>query len=165
MNTASTFTRSTLTTLVASALLLAVSTTATLAAEPMLSTGGYATQLQKMEMMKMLDADGNHMVTMAEADSYYNSVFDALNKDQDDTLDSKEWAGPSKASKLDLATGGYSRELRAMAMMKMMDADKNHEVSRTEFLDHHRAVFVKMDTSTDQQIDAQEWVAKVFAGK
>ncbi|HEY0562119.1 MAG TPA: calcium-binding protein [Methylophilus sp.] len=158
-------TRTTLATIVASALLLAVSTSATFAAEPMLSTGGYATQLQKIEMMKMLDADGNHMVTMAEADAYYNSVFDALNKDQDDTLDSKEWAGPSKASKLDLATGGYTRELRAMAMMKMMDADKNHEVSRTEFLDHHRAVFVKMDSSNDQQIDAQEWVAKVFGGK
>lgn len=165
MHTPSTITRATLSTFIASALLLVATASPTWAAEPMLSTGGYATQLQKMDMMKMLDGDGNHMVTMAEADAYYNSVFDALNKDQDDTLDSKEWAGPSKASKLDLATGGYSRELRSMAMMKMMDADKNHEVSRTEFLDHHRAVFVKMDSSRDQQIDAQEWVAKVFAGK
>ncbi|OZA05920.1 MAG: calcium-binding protein [Methylophilaceae bacterium 17-44-8] len=152
-----------LSTLIAATLLVA--TTQTLAADPMLSTGGYATQLQKLEMMKMLDADGNHMVTATEADTYYNNVFDALNKDKDNTLDAKEWAGPSKQSKLDLATGGYSRELRSMKMMEMMDTDKNHEVTREEFLNHHRAVFVQLDTSADQQIDAQEWVAKVFAGQ
>lgn len=152
----------TLSTLIAATLLVA--TTQVMAAEPMLSSGGYATQLQTLEMMKMLDADGNHMVTSSEADAYYNRVFDALNKDKDNTLDAKEWAGPSKASKLDLATGGYSRELRSMKMMEMMDADKNHEVTREEFLNHHRAVFVKLDTSADKQLDAQEWVAKVFAG-
>lgn len=142
-----------------------VATTQTMAAEPMLSTGGYATQLQKLEMMKMLDADGNHMVTLAESDAYYNSIFDALNKDQDDSLDAKEWAGTTKQTKIDLATGGYTRELRTMKMMKMMDTDGDHLVTREEFLNHHRAIFNKLDTSADQQIDAQEWVAKVFGGK
>lgn len=149
--------------LFATTLLLA--TSQLMAAEPMLSTGGYATQLQKMEMMKMLDADGNHMVTTAEADAYYSSIFDALNKDKDDTLDAKEWAGAGKSTKLDLATGGYTRELRSLKMMGLMDKDNNHEITREEFLNHHRAIFAKMDTSADQQIDAQEWVAKVFAGK
>lgn len=142
-----------------------VATTQTMAAEPMLSTGGYATQLQKLEMMKMLDADGNHMVTLAESDAYYNSIFDALNKDQDDSLDAKEWTGATKQTKIDLATGGYTRELRTMKMMKMMDTDGDHLVTREEFLNHHRAIFNKLDTSADQQIDAQEWVAKVFGGK
>jgi hypothetical protein len=156
-------TRLTFATVVAASLLVA--TTQAMAAEPMLSTGGYATQLQKLEMMKMLDADGNHMVTIAESDAYYNSVFDALNKDNDDSLDAKEWAGNTKQTKLDLATGGYTRELRSMKMMKAMDTDADHLVTREEFLNHHRAIFNKMDTSSDQQIDAQEWVAKVFAGK
>lgn len=142
-----------------------VATTQTMAAEPMLSTGGYATQLQKLEMMKMLDADGNHMVTLAESDAYYNSIFDALNKDQDDSLDAKEWTGAAKQTKIDLATGGYTRELRTIKMMKMMDTDGDHLVTREEFLNHHRAIFNKLDTSADQQIDAQEWVAKVFGGK
>ncbi|MES2501011.1 MAG: calcium-binding protein [Pseudomonadota bacterium] len=145
-------------------LLFAISATA-FAADPMVGTGGYAREYQKMEMMKMLDADGNHMVTAAEADSYYNSVFDALNKDKDDSLDSKEWAGPSKNSKLDLTTGGYARELRSMKMMKVMDADGNHEVTRDEFLTHHKNVFGMQDKSGDQQIDAQEWVAKIVGGK
>ena len=135
------------------------------AADAMLGTGGYARQLQKMEMMKMLDADGNHMVTAAEADSYYNSVFDALNKDGDDTLEAKEWAGPTKNSKLDLTTGGYSRELRSMKMMRLMDADGDHKVTRDEFLNHHRAVFAKLDTSSDQELDATEWAMKGLLSK
>jgi hypothetical protein len=150
-------------TLIATSLLIAA--TQAMAAEPMLSTGGYATQLQKLEMMKMLDADGNHMVTIAESDAYYNSIFDALNKDKDDSLDAKEWTGANNQTKLDLATGGYTRELRSMKMMKMMDGNADHLVTREEFLNHHRAIFNKLDSTSDQQIDAQEWVAKVFGGK
>ena len=135
------------------------------AADAMVGTGGYARQLQKMEMMKMLDADGNHMVTAAEADSYYNSVFDALNKDGDDSLDAKEWAGPTKHSKLDLATGGYSRELRSMKMMGKMDADGDHKVTREEFLTFHKDVFAKLDTSADQELSATEWSMKGLLGK
>ena len=151
----------------ATSILLSVATLSmpAYAADPMLSTGGYARQLQKMEMMKMLDADGNHMVTAAEADSYYGSVFDALNKDGDDTLEAKEWAGPTKNSKLDLTTGGYSRELRSMKMMRLMDADGDHKVTRDEFLNHHRAVFAKLDTSSDQELDATEWAMKGLLSK
>lgn len=136
----------------------------TFAADAMVGTGGYARQLQKMEMMKMLDADGNHMVTATEADSYYSSVFDALNKDADDSLDAKEWTGPTKNSKLDLTTGGYARELRSLKMMKVMDTDKDHIVTRTEFLAYHKEVFGLQDKSGDQEIDAQEWVAKIVGG-
>jgi Ca2+-binding EF-hand superfamily protein len=147
----------------ATSILLTISTTAF--ADPMLSTGGYARQLQKMEMMKMLDADGNHMVTAAESDSYYNSVFDALNKDGDDSLEANEWKGPSKNSKLDLTTGGFARELRSMKMMRLMDSDGDHKVTREEFLNHHRAVFAKLDTSSDQEISATEWSMKGLLGK
>ena len=135
------------------------------AADPMLSTGGYAREFQKMEMMKMLDADGNSMVTTAEADSYYNSIFDALNKDSDDSLETNEWAGPKKNSKLDLTTGGYSRELRSMKMMRLMDTDGDKKVTRDEFLNHHRAVFSKLDTSTDQELDSTEWAMKGLLSK
>ncbi len=52
-----------------------------------------------------------------------------------------------------------------MKMMKVMDADGNHEVTRDEFLTHHKNVFGMQDKSGDQQIDAQEWVAKIVGGK
>ena len=147
----------------ATSLLLAFSTSAL--AEASLTTGGYAKQLQKMEMMKMLDGDGNHMVTMAEADAYYNSIFDKLNKDGDDSLEANEWAGPTKNSKLDLTTGGFSRELRSMKMMRLMDTDGDHKVTREEFLNHHRAVFAKLDSSSDQEISATEWSMKGLLSK
>lgn len=133
-------------------------------AEPMLSTGGYARQLQKMEMMKMLDANGDHVVTAAEADDYYSSIFDTLDKDKDGSIDAKEWAGTTKEHKLDLTTGGYSRELRSLKMMAVMDKDGDHKVTKDEFLAGHRAIFAQMDTSGDQQISAQEWVAKHVGG-
>ena len=154
-------------TALAASVLLSVASfsTSIFAADAMVGTGGYARQLQKMEMMKMLDADGNHMVTAAEADTYYNSVFDALNKDSDDSLDAKEWAGPSKKSKLDLTTGGYSRELRSMKMMGKMDADGDHKVTREEFLTFHKDVFAKLDTSSDKEISATEWSMKGLLGK
>ncbi len=147
----------------ATGLLLTVSTS--VYADAMLGTGGYARQLQKMEMMKMLDADGNHMVTAAESDSYYNDIFDALNKDGDDSLEAKEWAGPTKNSKLDLTTGGFARELRSMKMMRLMDSDGDHKVTRDEFLNHHKAVFAKLDTSSDQEISATEWSMKGLLSK
>jgi hypothetical protein len=147
----------------ATSLLLTVSTS--VYADVMLGTGGYARQLQKMEMMKMLDGDGNSMVTVAESDSYYNDIFDALNKDGDDSLEAKEWAGPSKNSKLDLTTGGYSRELRSMKMMRLMDGDNDKKVTRDEFLNHHRAVFAKLDSSSDQEISATEWSMKGLLSK
>ena len=148
----------------ATGLLLSISASA-FAADAMVGTGGYAREYQKMGMMKMLDADGNSMVSAAEADTYYGSLFDVLNKDGDNSLDAKEWTGPSKNSKLDLTTGGYARELRSMKMMKVMDADGNHEVTRDEFLTHHKNVFGMQDKSADGQIDAQEWVAKIVGGK
>ena len=105
------------------------------------------------------------MVTAAEADAYYNSIFDELNKDGDDSLEAKEWAAPTKNSKLDLATGGYSRELRSMKMMRLMDTDGDHKVTREEFLNYHRAVFAKLDTSGDKELSATEWSMKGLLGK
>ena len=143
--------------------LTAAFSSAAFSAEAMLGTGGYNRQLQKMEMMKMLDANGDHMVTAAEADAYYNSVFDALNKDNDDSLDANEWVGTNGKSKIDIATGGYSRELRSMKMMKAMDTDNDHKVTREEFLNFHRAVFAHKDTTGDEQISAQEWAANLLS--
>ena len=125
-----------------------------------LTTGGYAREMHKMEMMKMLDADGNHMVTSAEFDDYYGNIFDALDTDKDGTVDAKEWVGVKGKSKLDLTTGGYSRQLRTMKMMGMMDKDGDHKVSKDEFINHHKAIFTQMDKSGDGELNPQEWLAK-----
>ncbi len=146
----------------AASMLLSVAafSTPTFAADAMVGTGGYARQLQKMEMMKMLDGNGDHMVTKEEYDDYYGKIFDELDTDKDGSVDATEWKGPSKASKLDLTTGGYSRELRSMKMMGKMDADGDHKVTKDEFLAFHNDVFAVMDKKGDGQITANEWVGK-----
>ena len=111
-------------------------------------------------MMKMFDANGDHMVTKEEYDEYYGKIFDELDPDKDGSVDAKEWTGPSKNSKLDLTTGGYSRELRSMKMMGKMDADGDHKVTKDEFLAFHDKVFATMDKKGEGQITANEWLGK-----
>jgi Ca2+-binding EF-hand superfamily protein len=134
-------------------------------ADAMFSTGGYSHELHKMDMMKMLDADGNHMVSKAEADSFYSSLFDALDTDKDGTIDAKEWVGTKGNQSISLATGGFSRELRTMAMMKLVDTDSDHTVSKEEFLKLNETQFTAMDKSGDGQLDPQEWLAKQTGNK
>jgi Ca2+-binding EF-hand superfamily protein len=129
-------------------------------ADAMLSTGGYAREMHKMDMMKMLDADGNHMVTSDEFNSYYGNVFDELDTNKDGAVDATEWAGSKSNAKVSIATGGYSRELRSMKMMGMMDKDGDHKVTKDEFIAYHDTLFTAMDKSGDKQIDGQEWLAK-----
>lgn len=134
-------------------------------ADTTFSTGGYARELHKMDMMKMLDADGNHMVSKAEADSFYSSLFDTLDTDKDGSIDAKEWVGTKGNQSISLATGGFSRELRTMAMMKLVDTDNDHTVSKDEFLKLNETQFTAMDTSGDGQLDPQEWLAKQTGNK
>ena len=129
-------------------------------ADAMVSTGGYAREMHKMDMMKMLDADGNHMVTSDEFNSYYGSIFDTLDTDKDGSIDAKEWVGTKGDQKISVATGGYSRELRSMKMMGKMDTDGDHKVTKAEFVSYHQSLFTAMDKSGDKEIDPQEWLAK-----
>ena len=125
-----------------------------------LGTGGYNTELHKMGTMKMLDANGDHMVTQDEFTKYYEGVFDELDGDHDGSLDAKEWTGKDGSKSVMLGSGGYARELRTMSMMKSMDADGDHKVTKEEFLNFHQQLFQAMDKKGDKQLDAQEWVAK-----
>jgi len=146
--------------LIAATLLSTAVFSASASADVMLGTGGYNREMHKMEMMKMLDADGNHMVTSAEFDDYYGSIFDTLDTDKDGSIDAKEWVGVKGQTKIDIATGGYSRELRTMKMMGLMDADGDHKVTKDEFINHHKAIFTAMDKNGDGQLNPQEWLAR-----
>ena len=134
-------------------------------AEAMLSTGGYSREMHKKDMMKMIDANGDHMVSQEEYTKYYENLFNELNKDADDSLDEKEWVGAKGEQKVSIATGGYSRELRSMKMMEMMDADKDHKVTKDEFLKYHQTLFDAMDKQGTKMIDAQGWLARQTGNK
>jgi hypothetical protein len=121
-------------------------------------SGGYS-QLHTMDMMKMIDANGDHMVSKDEFMKYYGDIFDALDTDKDGSIDAKEWVGTKGDNKIGIATGGFSSQLRTLKMMKAMDSDGDHKVTKDEFLKYHEAVFMAMSKSgTD--IDGKGWLAR-----
>ncbi|MBC7785965.1 MAG: calcium-binding protein [Methylophilaceae bacterium] len=130
------------------------------AGDPMLSSGGYEGQMHTTPMMKMLDPDGNRMVSNAEFDDFYGKLFDELDTDKDGEVDATEWVGVKGRTKLELATGGYNRELRTMKMLGMMDKDADHKVAKDDFFTHHKTIFTAMEKSGDGEINPQEWLGK-----
>ncbi|OQW70577.1 MAG: calcium-binding protein [Proteobacteria bacterium ST_bin12] len=130
----------------------------------MLGTGGYNRAMHDMKMMKMIDGNGDHMVTNAEYTSFYEDAFNKLDKNGDGSLDAKEWIGKKNDSEAMVGTGGYNRQLRKMAMMGKMDADGDHKVTKEEFLAFHQSAFNAMDKGSSGQITAQQWAGKVLGG-
>jgi Ca2+-binding EF-hand superfamily protein len=130
------------------------------AADAMVATGGYNRELHTMGMMKMLDANGDHMVSHDEFTAYYNAVFDELDPDKDGSIDAKEWVGTKGKQTISVATGGYSTQLRTMKMMAVMDTDGDHKVTRAEFLAFQDTQFKAMDAKGDGMVDAQNWLRK-----
>lgn len=130
------------------------------AADTTFGTAAYQKEFRKLKMMQMLDADGNHMVSLEEFNAFNSSVFDSLNKDSDDSLDTKEWVGVDGKQEVSFGTGGYNRQLRTKKMMALTDADGDHLVTKAEFLKLQESIFAKMDKSGDSQLDPQEWLSK-----
>ena len=61
------------------------------------------------------------------------------------------------------ATGGYARGgqgLRTMKVMKAMDKDGDHFLSKDEFMAMNESVFKKMDKDGDGKISVEEWLDK-----
>lgn len=142
-------------------LLSSIFSTSVLAAD--LATGGYSREFQQMGMMKMIDADGNHMISATEFNQYYTQLFDTLDSNKNGRLETNEWVGTRNDPMITLATGGYLQALRDMAMMEKIDADKDHAVTKAEFLKYQGNVFSALDSTKDKQIDAQEFVANILS--
>lgn len=126
-----------------------------------LVTGGYSREFQTMDMMKRLDADGNHQVSEQEFTQFHTAVFNALDRNHNDQLDSSEWTGTQSSKMASLGTGGYLHALGNLAMMDAADANHDHIVTKAEFLQFQSTVFVKLDRQADKQINPQEFVAKL----
>ena len=146
--------------LITSALFASILIAAPASADTMLSTGGYSREFQKMGMMKMLDANGDHMVSETEYTSYFDKVFDELDTNHDGVLDTGEWVGTKGKQDISIATGGYSHELRSTKMMGMMDADGDHKVTKDEFINYQKTIFQAM-AHGNTQIDAQNWLRRI----
>lgn len=153
---------------------LAILCLGTMGAAPMLAwsvenaqsafiTPAYQSQMQTLAFMDKLDANGDHKITHEEFDRYYNKLFDALDRNHDGQLDAKEWVGAAHNPQVvDVSTGGYARALSSMDMMRAIDTNGDHTVSREEFLAAQRKIFDKMDVDQTGTVDATHWLAKDF---
>lgn len=57
-----------------------------------------------------------------------------------------------------LYTRDFRKEFGTMKMMKMMDKDGDHAVTKEEFMNHMDAIFAKMDKNQDGKLDVKEFV-------
>ena len=134
-------------------------------ADAMVATGGYNKEIHTMAMMKMIDANGDHMVSVAEYKEYNGTLFDMLDANKDGFVDVTEWVGNDGKKEISIATGGYATQLRSMKMMGAMDANGDHKVSKPEFLTFQETVYLRMDSKSDGMVDAQSWLARQTGNK
>lgn len=146
--------------ILAACALFSVAALTTAQADTSLATGGYSREFQKIGMMKMLDDNGDHMVSGNEFSNYFTLVFEELDTNRDGTLDAREWVGTQGQQDISLATGGFSRELRTLKMMGIMDSDGNHKVTKDEFLKYQQRVFSTM-AGNAAAIDPQNWLRTI----
>jgi Ca2+-binding EF-hand superfamily protein len=131
-------------------------------AQDAIATPAYIKNMRTQSIMDKIDTNGDHVVSHEEGEAYFTKMFDTLDRDHNGTLDRKEWVGAAhEKDVVDLSDGGYARALSSMEMMKMVDSDNDHTVSKQEFLIAHDKIFKKMaDGKPD--IDAQHFLANHF---
>jgi hypothetical protein len=54
-------------------------------------------------------------------------------------------------------TTDYVRAMKSLKMMDMMDENKDHRVSKAEWMAHHEKLFDMMDRNKDGMADKTEW--------
>ena len=127
-----------------------------------IATPAYVNNMRTKTIMDKIDTNGDHAVSMEEGEIYFTKVFDALDRNKDGKLDRTEWVGATtEKDVVSLSTGGYARALGSMDMMSMADANKDHTVSKEEFLEVHIRMF-KVMAGNNSTIDAQHFIDEHF---
>ena len=89
--------------------------------------------------LKLFDTDNDGSIDLVEAKKAAGDLFDKLNTDKDNTMDTKELQG--RLSKKDLAAN---------------DPDKDNTLTKDEYLAIVEARFKAADPDNDGKVDAKE---------
>ncbi len=68
-------------------------------------------------------------------------------------------AAPVQANGEPTFTKDFGRSMSSLKMMDMMDANKDHMVTKDEFMKYQGALFDMMDNNKDGQLGRDEWQA------
>lgn len=68
-------------------------------------------------------------------------------------------AAPALANGEPTFTRDFARSMANLKMMDMMDANKDHTVTKEEFMKYQGALFDMMDKNKDDKLDRGEWQA------
>jgi Ca2+-binding EF-hand superfamily protein len=119
-------------------------------------TGRYASGLRTKEMMHMIDANNDGMVSKDEWVAYQERVFKALDKDGDGTLDTDEFYGHPMPFLF--ATAGFAHGLETRQMFGKIDANGDGKVSLDEYIAFQTKIFEMMDTKKAHQLSASDFI-------
>jgi Ca2+-binding EF-hand superfamily protein len=145
------------------ALTIALLTTGTAAtADEMVSfaTGGYASQLRTPEMMHKIDTNQDGMVSQSEWDAYQQKLFAMMDADSSGTLDNQEFMQAHRNDVASFATGGFANALRTSDMFTKLDANRDGNVSRDEFVAYQSKLFDMMDTGKTRMLGQNEFFGR-----
>ena len=123
------------------------------------ATGGYASGLRTMDMMKKIDTNKDGMVSKDEWVAYQEKVFVMLDKDKTMVIDEKEFLAPSKEM-VSFATGGYAQGLQSKEMMHKIDKNGDGKVSHDEYIAYQVTVYEMMDSGHSGMVGPKEFLGK-----
>jgi hypothetical protein len=121
-------------------------------------TQGYIEGLRTKDMMHMIDANHDGMVSRDEWKAYYERVFAAMDKNKDGFLTSDEFFQTADDNVIPFATLAYSKALRTKEMFAKIDANGDGKISKQEFVDYQLKVFDTMDTQKKQQLGVADFI-------
>jgi Ca2+-binding EF-hand superfamily protein len=108
--------------------------------------------------MKMMDTNGDGMVSMDERAAASSAMFKAADTNADGMLSAEEMLASSVKEKTDMGMTADPDKTKMMVTKKiaMMDADKDGMVSMAEAEASSKAMFTAGDTNADGMLSRQE---------
>jgi hypothetical protein len=120
------------------------------------ATGGYASALRTKEMQAKIDTNQTGMITKDQWMTFYNQMFDAMDKNKSGVLEEDEFLHVQPNARF--ATAAYARAFATKEMFDKMDTNHDGTVSRAEFLAYHRKIFEMLDTRKQGMVGLVDFI-------